>query len=122
VNIEDVATPLASVVAVFTPPANVTLAPLDGALNVTSTPLRGSPLLSTTCTTNGAMNGVLIAALCRDPLCGTSCAGGPTAFVKPKLAEGGSDGIVAVTIYVPIVPFAVNVEDVATPLAFVVAV
>jgi hypothetical protein len=41
VNVTDVATPLAFVVAVFTPPANVPLAPLPGAVNVTVTPETG---------------------------------------------------------------------------------
>ena len=45
VNVEAVATPLALVVAVVDvrPPANVPLAPLDGAVNVTVVPFIGLP-------------------------------------------------------------------------------
>ena len=64
----DVAIPLALVVAVFKPPANVPLAPLTGAVNVTSTPLTGLLPASFTVATKGAANAVLIAALCGVPL------------------------------------------------------
>ena len=43
VNIAAVATPFAPVLAVFTPPAKVPLAPLVGALNVTVFPGTGLP-------------------------------------------------------------------------------
>jgi hypothetical protein len=48
VNTAAVATPLAFVVAVFTPPANVPLAPDPGAVNVTTTPFTGLPYPSVT--------------------------------------------------------------------------
>jgi hypothetical protein len=48
VNTAAVATPLVFVVAVFTPPANVPLAPDPGAVNVTITPLTGLPKASVT--------------------------------------------------------------------------
>jgi hypothetical protein len=48
VNTAAVAIPLAFVVAVFTPPANVPLAPDPGAVNVTTTPLTGFPNPSVT--------------------------------------------------------------------------
>jgi hypothetical protein len=41
VNTAEVATPLPFVIAVLTPPANVPLAPLPGAVNVTVTPGTG---------------------------------------------------------------------------------
>jgi hypothetical protein len=48
-NTADVATPLAFVVAVFTPPANVPLGPFcAGAVNVTTIPGNGFPALSFT--------------------------------------------------------------------------
>jgi hypothetical protein len=48
VNTAAVATPLVFVVAVFTPPANVPLAPDPGTVNVTITPLTGLPKASVT--------------------------------------------------------------------------
>jgi len=87
VNVADVATPLAFVVAVFTPPANVPLAPLPGAVNVTTTPLTGLFPASVTVATNGAPNAVLIVALCPDPLVTETFAAGPAVFVSEKFAE-----------------------------------
>jgi hypothetical protein len=67
VNVADVATPLAFVVAVFTPPANVALAPVAGGVKVTTTPLTGTvPLV--TVATSGAPKAVLTGALCGVPL------------------------------------------------------
>lgn len=63
VNVAEVATPRALVVAVFTPPANVPLAPLAGAVKVTTTPLTGLLPASVTVTTKGAAKAVLMAAL-----------------------------------------------------------
>src|SRR5258708_15655674 len=68
VNVADVATPPEFVVAVLTPPANVPLAPLAGAVKVTTTPLTGLFPASVAVATNGALNAVLIAALCPEPL------------------------------------------------------
>ena len=48
VNTAAVANPLVFVVAVFTPPVNVPLAPEPGAVNVTTTPLTGLPKPSVT--------------------------------------------------------------------------
>src|SRR5690242_21918958 len=67
VNVVDVATPLALLTAVFVP-VNVPLAPLGGAVNVTTTPLTGLFPASVTVATKGAPNAVLIVALCPDPL------------------------------------------------------
>jgi len=63
VKVAEVATPLALVVAVFTPPANVPLAPLPGAVNVTTTPLTGLFPASVTLATRGAAKAVLTVAL-----------------------------------------------------------
>jgi hypothetical protein len=122
VNVADVATPLAFVVAVFTPPANVPLAPLPGAVNVTTTPLTGLFPASVTVATKGAPNVVLIAALCPDPLVTTTLADAAARLVNEKFADVAPVAL-ATTLYgPPAVAFAVNVADVATPLAFVVAV
>jgi hypothetical protein len=122
VNVADVATPLAFVVAVFTPPANVPLAPLAGGVNVTTTPLTGLLPASVTVATRGAANAVLIVALCPVPLVAVTLAGVPLRFVKEKFAEV-APVVLATTLYgPPAVALAVNVADVATPLAFVVAV
>jgi len=55
------------VIAVFTPPANVPLAPLAGALNVTVTPLAGLPPIVTVAT-NGFAKAVPTDVLCGVPL------------------------------------------------------
>jgi hypothetical protein len=96
----DVATPLALVVAVFTPPANVTLAPVAvaGGSNVTSAPLTGFWLRSTTVTTNGAANGVLTVALCGVPLVAVIDTTGPVMFARLKLAAVVTPVTVAVTV------------------------
>lgn len=69
VKAEDVATPLEFVVSVSVavPFANIPLAPVEGAVNVTLTPLVGAPLVVTVAT-NGAANALLTTALCDDPL------------------------------------------------------
>src|SRR5215472_6308295 len=122
VNVFDVATPLAFVVAVFTPPANVPLAPEAGGVNVTTTPLTGLPPLSVTVATSGAANAVLIGALCGVPLVALTFAAAPTLFVSEKFADVAPLAL-ATTLYgPPAVELAVKVAEVATPLAFVVAV
>src|SRR5258708_13338082 len=68
VNVADVATPLAFVVAVFIPPANVPLAPLAGTVKVTTTPLTGLFPASVAAATNGVLKAVLIAPPSPDPL------------------------------------------------------
>jgi hypothetical protein len=123
VNVAEVATPLEFVVAVFTPPANVPLAPLPGAVNVTTTPLTALFPASVTVVTKGAPNAVLIAALCPDPLVTATLAADPALFVSEKFAGVATPATVAVTVYgPPAVLLAVNVSEVATPLEFVVAV
>jgi hypothetical protein len=122
VNVVDVATPLPLVggaVVVAVPFANVPLAPLPGAVKVTVTPLTGLFPASVTVATKGAANALLIAALCPEPLVTTTFAAGPARFVSTKFAEVAPVAL-ATTLYgPPAVPFAVNVVEVATPLAFV---
>ena len=64
VKVVEVAKPLALVVSVSVavPFANVPLAPVAGAVNVTTAPLTGFLPLSTTVATSGAGNAVLIGA------------------------------------------------------------
>src|SRR5690242_11494628 len=121
VNVVDVATPLA-LLSAPSRRSSVLLAPLVGAVNVTVAPLTGLFPASVTVATNGAANAVLTAALCPEPLVTTTLAAGPAVFVSEKFAEV-APGTLATTLYgPPAVAFAVNVVDVATPLAFVAAV
>jgi hypothetical protein len=87
VKTAEVATPLALVVAVFTPLANAPLAPDAGGVNVTTTPLTGLFPESVTVATNGAGNAVLIAAVCGVPLVAVTLAAAPALFVSTKLAD-----------------------------------
>ena len=89
VKVEEVATPLAFVVAVVVavPLANVPLAPLAGAVNVTTTPLTGLFPASTTVATKGAANAVLIAAPWLEPPVAVTFAAGPAVLVSAKLPE-----------------------------------
>ncbi len=70
----------------FTPPAKVPLAPLAGAVNVTTTPLTGLFPASVTVATKGALNAVLIAVLWPEPLVTATFAGGPAKLDREKLA------------------------------------
>jgi hypothetical protein len=81
VNVVEVATPLAFVVAVsvFVPPVNVPLAPIVGAVNVTTTPLVGDPPVVTVATSN-AGKPVPTAALCGVPLVAAIRTTGGAAF------------------------------------------
>ncbi len=65
VNVGEVATPLAliAMLVVITPPAKVPLAPLAGAVNVTTPPETGSPNALLTVATNAEANAVVIVAL-----------------------------------------------------------
>src|ERR1700693_2783288 len=96
VNAGAVAIPLAFVVAVFTP-ANVPLAPLLGAVNVTVTPLTGLLLASLTMATSGLAKAAVTAALCGDPLDTVIEAGAPAVLVREKLT-GDREPLVAVTL------------------------
>ena len=97
VNVPEVATPLAFVVAVF-PPVNVPLAPLPGAANVTVAPETAFPPESLTVATSGAANTVPSVALCPPPLVGAILLGGPGVLVKAKFAGVATPPTVAVTV------------------------
>jgi hypothetical protein len=77
VNTGAVATPLAFVVAVFTPPAKVPLAPLVGAANVITTPLTGLFSESLTVACSWAANAAPTVALCGVPAVAVMLAGEP---------------------------------------------
>ena len=93
-----VATPEAFVVAVFTPPANVPLAPLPGAANVTVTPLTPLPKESLTVACNCVAKAVLMDALCGVPAVAAMLAADPARFVMEKLAEVPTPETEAVTV------------------------
>ena len=80
-----VATPCALVVAVFTPPAKVPLAPLAGAVNVTVMPLAGLFDASLTVACSWVVNAVLIVAVCGVPAVAVIFAGAPAKLVREKL-------------------------------------
>lgn len=122
---DDVAMPLefvASVSVAVEFEANVPLAPDAGAVNVTDAPLTGFWLASTTVATSDAPNAVPICASCRDPLVAAIDAAGPEVLVRLKLVTAVTPATLAVTTSAPIVPLAVNVDEVATPLPLVVSV
>jgi len=101
VNAGDVATPLAFVVAVLMfvlVPAKMPLAPVDGAVNVTITPLTGCDPLSSTVATSGAANAVSMVAVCGVPLVAVIVAGTAAALVRLKLAGVDTPATDAVTV------------------------
>ena len=67
VMVWDLASPDASVTAVFTPPAKVTPGALPEGVNVTVTPLTGLEVESRTIADNGRPNGVFTCAVCGVP-------------------------------------------------------
>src|SRR5439155_1618292 len=85
-NILPTGPPSELVVAVFTPPAKVPLAPLPGTVNVTTTPLTRLFAASRTVACSGVANAVLTVALCPEPLVTTTVAAGPAKFVSEKFA------------------------------------
>jgi hypothetical protein len=98
VNVPDVATPDAFVVAMFPPTAKVPLAPLPGGVNVTVAPLTGFPPASFTITASGAANATLIAPSCPVPLVAMVLAGGPSVFVNEKFAVAVTPITLAFTV------------------------
>ncbi|HVM76124.1 MAG TPA: hypothetical protein VMT75_10805 [Candidatus Saccharimonadales bacterium] len=101
VKTAEVATPLELVVAVLTPPAKVPLAPDDGAVKVTLTPLTGFEYWSVTVAPSGFVNAVLTMALCGVPLVAAMEFAGPAMLVMLKLAPDDNPGMTAVTVYAP---------------------
>jgi hypothetical protein len=99
VNVTEVATPLALVTAVFTPPAHVPLGPVcAGAVNVTVTPLVGLPFTSFTVACKFVVKAVLTAALCGVPPVAVIVAGGSGVFVSEKLAANATPETEALTL------------------------
>jgi hypothetical protein len=99
VNTVEVATPLALVTAVFTPPANVPLAPVcAGAVNVTVTPETGLLPASFTVACRVEANAVPTAVLCELPLVELTLAGVPEVFVREKVAGVATPDTVAATL------------------------
>lgn len=86
----EVAAPLEFVVSVSVAAtgfvAKVPLAPVDGAVNVTETPLTGLPLPSVTVATRGLPNATPTTALCPLPLVAVIVAGEDAVFVRLKVA------------------------------------
>jgi hypothetical protein len=72
-------------IAVLLPPVNVPLAPDDGAVKVTITPLVGDPPVVTVAT-RGAAKAVLTTALCGVPLVAVMVSTAAAVFVRLKLA------------------------------------
>ena len=97
-NVPDVATPDAFVVAVFPPTAKVPLAPLPGAVNVTVAPLTGFPPASLTIAASGAAKALLIAPICGIPLVAVMLAVGPSVFVSEKFAVAVTPVTLAFTV------------------------
>src|SRR5260370_14170119 len=83
-----VATPWAFVAAVFTPPANVPLAPLAGAAKVTIAPLTGLFTESFTVACSGVGKAVLAPVLCGVPAVAAMFARALARVVSEKLARG----------------------------------
>jgi hypothetical protein len=98
VNTAEIATPDALVVAVLTPPVNVPLAPLVGAVNVTIEPLTALPPESFTVATSGNAKALLITAVCGVPLVAEIVDVVPPVLVSEKLAGVATPGADAVTV------------------------
>jgi hypothetical protein len=105
VNVFEVATPFEFVVSVSVAPgvevANVPLAPEDGAVNVTETPLAGDPF-EVTVALNGDTKAEPTAALCGVPpvavIAMVAVVPEPPVFVRLKLADFIAPVVVAVTV------------------------
>ena len=82
----------------FTPPANVPLAPLAGAVNVTVAPLTGLLNESFTVTCSCVAKAVLIEALCDAPAVAVMFAAAPARLVSEKFAGVATPDTEAVTV------------------------
>jgi hypothetical protein len=103
-------------------PANVPVAPVDGAVNVTVTPFTGLLLASLTVACKAIANTVLIAVLCGVPAVAVTFAAAPAMLVKLKLAGVATPATAAVMVYGPAALFAVKAGAVAIPLLSLTAV
>jgi hypothetical protein len=122
---DELATPLALVVSVSDdlPFANVPLAPVVGAVNVTDTPLTEFESLSTTVAVRRAVNTEPTVAACGVPPVAAITAATPTVFVRLKATAPVTPATVAVTEYgPPEIEFAVKGDERATPLALTASV
>ena len=99
VKVGEVATPVASVVAVVesVEPGKVPLGPLKGAVKVTVRPGAGLPLASRTVTFSGEASGVVTNARCWDPALTVTDPDALGSFVSEKSAGCGTPAAVAVT-------------------------
>jgi hypothetical protein len=84
-------------VAVWLPPVKVPLAPVVGAVKVTTTPLVGDPPVVTVAT-RGTANAVLTTALCGVPLVAVMVSTAAAVFVILKLAGVETPAAEAVTV------------------------
>ncbi len=99
VNAVAVATPLLLVVAVtVAEPPKVPLAPLAGAVKVTTTPLTGLLLASFTVACSAVANTALTVALCGVPAVAVILAAVPAVLVRLKLAGVATPETLAVTL------------------------
>ena len=100
---------------------SVALAPEDGALNTTVTPLTGLLLASFTVTCSAVPKAVLVLVDCGVPPVAVIDAGGGGVFVSANVADGDTPATLAVTLYgPPATPLAVAVTLVC-PWALVTA-
>jgi len=98
VNVGAAATPLLLLAAVAVAELpNFPLAPLAGAVNVTTTPLTGLLLASLTVACSAVVNAVLTVALCGVPPVAVMLAAAPAVFVRLKVAGLAPDAL-AVTL------------------------
>jgi hypothetical protein len=81
----------------FVPPANVPLAPVDGAVKVTVAPLTRFPPLSFTVACSAVGNAVVTGTLCGVPAVAAILAGGPARLVSENVAPIMTPVTVAVT-------------------------
>src|SRR5580765_7148819 len=112
--------PDAFVVAVL-PFGNAAPATLPGDVNATEMPWIGLPSTSFTSTASGLVNAANTPALCPSPddtviVCATAAR-----LLRLKFAGVATPATDAVTVYVPVVPFAVKTGAVAVPVLLVVA-
>src|ERR1700688_383135 len=124
VNTAEVATPLAFVTAVLTPPANVPLAPVcAGAVNVTVTPETGLLLEFFTVVCSVLVTVVQSVALSGFLAVPVTLSAAPAVLVRAKLAAVATPDTEAATLYgPPAMLLAVSTAEVATPLALVTTV
>jgi hypothetical protein len=95
-NAGAVAMPLAFVgAAALLEPENVPVAPLAGAVNVTTTPLTGFPDASFTVACKGVANAVFTLVLCGLPAVAAIDDAPPPVFVSAKAAAAATPGTLA---------------------------